>query len=205
MFRKLKDRLSEVSDEVKRDPRFQSVNQLLAGQPAFKENNNVQQQPPQTAADSPSTGGGTDHYFSLVEDDDIVLNGSPMHSASAISAEQPAVLSHSSSTVQAPTASRMRRTSSGSTSMISEAAMLFPIYESPQQVSASLKKSLVLLVTPTHKERVSSRITLQYYRHYVTIIHCHKIVVVNYTQYFLHKRMTIVNVDEQNSNTFIVS
>lgn len=183
MFKKFKDRLTEVSEEVKRDPRFQnsiaSVNQLaqqtysalnkpersgsresLASNnsnlvPSFSqlqdsefeaagiesghrrshssdlqayysgENN----QSLTASASSPALGmamAANNSFFSLTEEDDAIISGtdSPTKATfSQVDLSQPA----SSSPLN-----RSRRLSSGS--MTTEAANLFPIYESPQQV-----------------------------------------------------------------------
>ena len=182
MFKRFKDRLNEVSEEVKRDPRFvngiASVNQLAQQtvsalknekETSSNENLNVNftqlQEPVEetsvlghkrshssdlvqsffnepasysnlsASASSPALSNqvpsvmASNNFFSLTEDDDIAAaseQDSPAKSFSNVDLQQP-LTSSSSSPVN-----RTRKLSSSS--MNTEAANLFPIYESPQQV-----------------------------------------------------------------------
>ena len=172
MFKRFKDRLNEVSEEVKRDPRFvngiASVNQLAQQtvsaikneRESSNENLNVNftqlqdvegpslghkrshssdlqsffNEPNHSlsaSASSPALSNqvpvmASNNFFSLTEDDDAAASeqDSPAKSFSNVDLQQPL---NSSSPVN-----RARRLSSSS--MTTEAANLFPIYESPQQV-----------------------------------------------------------------------
>ena len=186
MFKRFKDRLNEVSEEVKRDPRFvngiASVNQLaqqtVSALKSEKEGSNENLQvnfiP---GADAQAAGGGqveisqdsgeghhrrsqssdlqnffnqptlsglsasasspalsapmaSNNFFSLTEDDDAPISEqetSPLASFSNVDLQ-----SQQSSSSPIGNNHRARRLSSSS--MSTEAANLFPIYESPQQI-----------------------------------------------------------------------
>lgn len=183
MFKKFKDRLTEVSEEVKRDPRFvnslASVNQLaqqtysaisknekngsresLHQTPSFSQLredeaagieaasaghkrshssdlqhsfvNDSDFKGLHTSASSPSLTNhfnmASNSFFSLTEEDDVGSNGNNSPSKDNFSSVD--LANNVPSTSSPVPSSRGRRLSSGS--MTTEAANLFPIYESPQ-------------------------------------------------------------------------
>lgn len=189
MFKRFKDRLTEVSEEVKRDPRFvngiASVNQfahqtysaiknekngsresLDSVSTPFSQLQEVEDRAPspplpsgtnsaghkrsrssdlQTYFNAPEEGKGlsasasspslanhfamaNNSFFSLTEEDDAVLSG---HDSPAKGNFSCVDLSQNVPSTSSPVHSRSRRLSSSS--MTTEAANLFPIYESPQQ------------------------------------------------------------------------
>ncbi|TRY78268.1 hypothetical protein TCAL_10647, partial [Tigriopus californicus] len=140
MFKKFRDRLNEVGEEVKRDPRFQnslaSVNKIAqdtlsnlnrekSGSRESLQSNTSQDNHAQLPVIPPNN----DHLFSLGGDEDNedppTMNNlnSPLRGTRDF---EPVDLSH------VPSTPRSRRLSNSS--MSTEAASLFPIYEAPQQM-----------------------------------------------------------------------
>ncbi len=86
MFKKWKDRLSEVGEEVKRDPRFQSVNRI-AQDLSTSLNKSASKESLSSANNMMSdTGVNNDHFFSLGDDDESVLTPPPQEEAAAAAA-----------------------------------------------------------------------------------------------------------------------
>ena len=145
MFKKFKDRLNEVSEEVKKDPRFQNslasvnkftqetlstLNREKSGSRESLQSNDPINSSHNVFETANNNLMNNDQFFSLGEDDDSVLTTPPMESTptkgNGNSPGFEAVeLSH-------PNGTRARRSSNSS--MTAEVGNLFPIYESPQQV-----------------------------------------------------------------------
>lgn len=152
MFKKFKDRLNEVSEEVKKDPRFQnslaSVNKLAQDTLSTlnREKSGSRESLQSTTSqekfgNSHPTGNNNllsnDQFFSLADDEDSVLTPPPLDSSndatlSPIEMSTPTKSGFEPVELGHPNGTRARRSSSGS--MTTEASTLFPIYESPQQV-----------------------------------------------------------------------
>lgn len=137
MFKKFRDRLNEVGEEVKRDPRFQnslaSVNKIAQdtlsnlNREKSGSRESLQSNTSQDNHRLPVIPPNNDHLFSLGGDEDTEepanMSLSPARTREFESVD---LMGH------VPSTPRGRKLSNSS--MTTEAASLFPIYEAPQQM-----------------------------------------------------------------------